>query len=520
MTPILENPFCTSIELDSFSKSKQKNTSLTNSLQGRKIVVLTKELGGYGDLLCAKKICLYLRQHLGVNFKNLALAVDPENIKNPILQTAQLNIISHDLLQVLKWGPDIQIMAPVTDSFFANPYVNSEDIPTLAISEYGFEVPTHLNYKNVDTYAFGLHSEGMGVLLNPELRELSESPAFKESINRLAYLQAVPVALQKAILEEKFSLKAIEKFNSHSSLYFGYAQKALEIKSFILAVINMNTKLKSLKNLCFYFMGESLTPDSIQEQKFQSDLKHFNIHSVKFKRIEHDCQTFVLNHNAHTTVTIITGLLNSDYVPCLYLSSEYETLATGDQSFGDTLSCKFPIYETFNHKYNLFQQFLQNLPFELERKIQAFYRPTYQAQLKHELDPDQLAHFFIERRSNPKLNDLIQKTLKNITDTFDFGPRFEKALEKLLEKTKEIKRLQISTAPLVLPAIEEITGQEIPYDTPVFLELKEIIKLSIDIESSRSKLPQFQDSIFDCRFKGDMYLCIRKKAEEDLENKK
>lgn len=489
--------------------------SLKEKLKGKKIAIFTYASGGFGDLSCARKVCTMLHERMGVDWEQVAL-VCPQN---DLFKNKRVAFIKDDYLSLRKWGRDIQIF--VGDMGGAMLYCSEKSfIPTLLINEYGYE-PEFVgrNNKIASSHAFGLNQQKreLGILIDPKLFEWSLSAASKDPKTRLQQLQHVPESLQKAILNSSASPDSIEKFNANNRLYFGYSYKFENAVTFMAAVVLMTYQIHDTHNPTFYVMGDrnpilvgsqfvapfEFTVDYLK--KHCGDGEIGNVEWVEWQKSPYPL-TQVINPRGTKTVRIIIGKISSEYVPYLHMASEPETLGTGDQTFSEEISCgKFPCYERLSHKYSLHITFMFKFPSEVRGK--ASY---YCADGKFHLEG--LTEFLLEKQSNSEFNSCIEKTIRKIAMEDDAAPKIEGVLDELLDRTQEVEEPPLRV--INLTNQRTITSSEvIPFDTWVFLHIDSILKLKISLETNRSELPLFDDSLFELFMVADKgYLLRRKKT--------
>lgn len=493
-------PIVSSEEAKSINPLDESQSPLSERLQNKRIVVMTRGLGGMGDYMCARKICLYLHENLGLKLENIALGTRCDESLKKTLSAEGINVIDDKYESRQKWGADIQIFAPVADQWYVSDKLALGDVPSLAIAEYGFNKPDFIekDYKNAHAYALGLNDTSMGILLHDELLSWSSKP--KQVMERLQKLEAVPEKLQKAILSQDYSEKAIKTFAENSKLYFSYAHHESQILSFTQAVANMNHALKDKSNLCFYFMGNDLNKPEYWRNKDEicEYLKGQGIGSIEYVSIDYPKTNETITLGAGKTLKIVVGDLPPNHVKDMHMASEYETLATGDQSFSESISAgKLPAYETYTHKKELRDQFYEALP-PIIKSSMEFYSDTRvysfeDSKLELKLSANKLAQFYINRRTDKRIERAAQEAIESIKTNYNFGKRFENALTKLLDSTKGVKKIQ--SIKISLPEESRITGDEIPFDKLYLLEGKDICKMKIRFNGV-SELACFSDSLF------------------------
>jgi len=490
--------------------------SLRTQLKDKKIAVFVTAMNGLGDYLCAAKICKYLHNSLGIDDDHLALVVSRmDDIAKKVLQDSGIKNILDQEYSLFKqtWNPDIQIFSPVCDSFFVNPRTWG-DVPSLAIAEYGFPEPNHLNNQknnSIHPYAFGLTDSSMGIILDEDLVKWSKSDDSLDPMKRLQKLESVPISLQYAILGEAYSEKAIENFANHSKFYFGYAHHRSEMFTFIECLATMSDILEDKSDICIYFMGKNFHVSEKSDHSLITYLNLFGIGKLQIIKTDYNTvESIIINKDVSKTIKVITGLIPSAYVPFLHMASEDVELATGDQTLSQDISAgKYPIYETYPHKKILQKQFFDALPKKIQEIADFYDHSKKEHDLEFMLDRDKLSHFFILTKKDKKLAKEVKDAISNIADKFSFANRFNIALSKLLNETTHLKKFQPTF--LCLPPLSELSSKDIPFNTPFLISLYDVEKLSLKYDGI-SKLDQFKDSIFEYNVGHhlDKYLIIRK----------
>jgi len=241
-----------------------ERAKLKESLIGKKVVVITRGMNGFGDYLCAKKICLYLHTVLDVPLQNIALSSPADERIRKILGLNCV-MLKGDFDSLRTWDPDVRIATPVTDQFVVGPLIELNDVtPTLAIAEYGFKNNSILDplSKYLKTLAFGFDDSSLGYIPTPALREFAKKKRMMTQLEKLQHLSSVPPEVSACILGQPYSQQALEAFAKGSKLYFGYAHHSSEVYSFIQGIAHMSFQLRDSSSLCFYIMGDSFEPPS------------------------------------------------------------------------------------------------------------------------------------------------------------------------------------------------------------------------------------------------------------------
>lgn len=506
---------------------------LKKRLHNKKVVVITLGVNGLGDYICARKICSYFHEKLGVPMNNIALSSDADEKTKAIMQGNGLNFIGDGFHDIQSWNADVQVFTPALvsknlENIVRPRMVFNNTTPTLAIAEYGFKRPDHLEHQceHLHAYSFGFSEDSLGYIPDAELRQWAKEKDSKTPVQRLQHLSNAPVVLQQAILGQPYSQTAIEKFAKGSKLYFGYAHQSSEVYSFISAVASMSHAIKDNSDLCFYMMGDETLPPSIMKamgsakfKKFEEGLIKAGIGKIEFVKISNSAkskksvnETLTINAASGRTLKFITGSIPFQHVNAMHMAAEDESLFTGDQFLSEGTSAeKLPlVYEQYPHKEKSYDQLLGALPAELI-PLTAFYAPATSFDLAHELDSGKLAKFFILRRTNQKVGETVKKAMTHLAGTCDFSPRFDRALLKVLKLTEGLKRVVVE--PFELPDEPELTGDEIPFDKQVWISGDDHAKLRINDSQDDllSDHPQYADSKFRIRYMTEGYCLIRSK---------
>ncbi len=404
--------------------------SLREILKDKKISLITEVIGGHGDVMGAAKIALYLQQKLGVDRNNIVLGIGlpdpPAILQNSGIPLANL---TDDRLR----NGDIVIVGPgIRQDFTPYLFVRNSQVPVLMIHEYGVSQRS-TGEGNIRKDSLGLSEDSLGILLTPELLEWSSSE--KTDIQRLQKLQWLPEYLQKEILGSEYSEASVESFARNSKLYFGYAHTASIQSSFLKAVASMNFQLHDPSDLYFYFMGNALPQFSESEVETLVEQGFGSIEYVRGNDPERK-QTYKIS-DCEKKLKIITGPLDPADVNVMHMASEYETLATGDQSFSEAVSAgKIPTYEVYIHKIPFFKQFCNLLPEALQEKNISFYEFSNTFPISYDINAEKLAQFYVERRINPEMKNLIDLGLSEMRSHHQFGPKFEQVFYDLLRKSE------------------------------------------------------------------------------------
>lgn len=482
----------------------EEREALKSMLGNKSIVVLSHQMSfwvqGLGDFICGLKTSLYFQNYLNVNKANLTFFNNANDYFRSILENTEVSVEKEDFFQIRLRRPDLQVIIPVVDLLVSRPYVALNDVPTLAISEYGIKPDKDLGYyKSVHAYSLGLSKKSLGIFIDPELREWSKSENAKDRSFCLKELEYVPSELSTAILGKEYSQSAIDEFKENSKFYFCYASEQSEILSFIQAVM-ISDKSINVDNYTFYCMGDALDPKTLSIENFKrcSNLKEI----ISFNYLKNDhIVNLQINPAEKKTVRIITGKIAHGYVSRLHKASEKITLVTGNQSFSEAISAgKIVVFELLKHTARFYWQYLKIFPENLKEiaqlynlRISSFNVSDFYLCMDVKFNVNSVVRF-INASKNQTILDELQKVNDRIAEEFDFGPRFERVVYDLLngvsvETWQDIQRISLG-------AVNEIEESDIPLNQPIYLQTSDLIKLAIRNDNWRSEHPKFLNSQF------------------------
>lgn len=493
--------------------SKNTEKELLKLLSGKPITIITRQMGGFGDILCAAKIYKYMQEKLGIPQAQLQLAIN-ELGPSDILKDEGFNFVPNTRDSLEKITEGVHIFAPAHSQEFVQSKMNIKKMqPILAISEYGYPPIKELEsgFDNIQALSFGFTDTSLGYIPSPELRKWASDKHKLSAIQQLGYLKTLPEYIQKAILGEGPDLDTlIELFSRKSKLYFGYCQNSSSINAFIEGVLTMLKMTKDKSDACFYFMGAP--GGTIDAATLVSTLPEAEeIHSITLINLNQKThKEITCNEEGNRNIKIIIGKIPLKHVPTMYMASEEETIVTGDQSFSEALSAeKFPVYELLPHKKTLLDQFTNIFPSDLKSALPSYDCLSYR---KYTLSAKSLANFFTQRKLNPEFNKAITEKLRNIANSFDFSSRFDKALLNVAEQASIPGKKQ---PPVIsLPEGEALAGDEIPFDITVYISTDDMVKLKIK-SNGVSKHPMYKDnSTFKFRQHGlDFFSLVRSRPK-------
>lgn len=427
---------------------------LKQVLSGKKIVVIGFGINGFGDFLCAQKICLYLHETLGVDLDCLALASNAHEQQKKVFAIQNLTLLDETAASIQKWNPHLQIFAPVVDDDIVTPRLAMDNtVATVAIAEYGFDLPTYsFPHKNLSAHAFGFRSWQLGYIPTPKLRVWAAKKASSSPEERLKQLLDLPLPIQTAILGKQEALDSISTFATSNKLYFAYAKNNTEIYSFITAVARMNTTLQDKRNLTFFTLGSGLMSPTFIKSNLQGQasyhfencfrmLKENGFSTINF--VTPECPEasalYTLSPKHQKTITLICSPLTTHFVHHLMMASEEETLVTGDQSFSECLSAeKFPVYELFVHKRKLYEGFMALFPAEIASALQVQGPKKIASTSFQSLDIDKLTRLFILQQQDLQFAQSLKSSLFHIASAYDFSEKFDSILVSALKRSSTI----------------------------------------------------------------------------------
>lgn len=479
-------------------KDSEERQQLKVLLQNSRILVLSKTVGGWGDISCGLKVGDFFYRQLGIPLKNLGISTTADSGALKVLNVDQIPVINMQVNQILKWKADLHIYVPVAEE--VDPKIDIErPVRTMAISEYGYDIPKFLEKTNpnLKAYSLGFAEDTLGFFVNEDLWRWNCENSSLSSKQRLKVLAYVPKQLQRAILKDDYSETSIVKFSDRSKLYFAYAQDRGNIYSFMAAVVAMNAKLNSDAELCFFVMGPRM-PSPFDSSK--ELLSKYKISAIEFIAWDTGKTEKVVWGSEGNKIKIVYGVLTPFNVNSLSKASEDESLCTGDQSFSDKLSVGKCFAFEVNHKKKSHEQYLSLVPEDIQGHLRYYNSDGT-------INPEKLYQFFYLRRTNQSFEKAYREANNKIVQTCSFQQRFERALLSFLKTPlNDTKKATLIKLPKVLK------GNEIPFDKPIYLSRDDAVRLRI--RDRLSELSQHADSIFDAEAVSDYVWLIRKKKAE------
>ena len=327
---------------------------------GKKMVIFSKDLGGFGDFTFGIKTLSILQKRfpglncaLATDNPNKALKVNNDHHVMMPPKGHQDNLpLSLVARYIEHFKPDFLVAAPVTH-FDRHPFAGIlSNVPHVFIREYGFTGKQSPLEKG--DFIGGAGNDWKGVIVHQELLAWAEAVEAKNPLNRLAQLQNVHPEIQMAILGDGYSEHAINNFNQSQELFMGYGRTDSRVM-FVLSIAKMLQQLQTQKNPCFVLFGSDYENmrETMAEQK--NELIEFGVGQIEWintNKFPHEktIEKLMDNNNSKKIKIVMTQLLPQDVIP-LMKATEKEILTTGDQSWIESISAnKHWMQEFLIHK--------------------------------------------------------------------------------------------------------------------------------------------------------------------------
>jgi hypothetical protein len=313
----------------------------------KKIVVLSIDLGGYGDFTFGFKTLgilnnrfLGIQSVLATDSPTRALKVNGtynQAVLTPHQPSKEKLTMTQVVDMIAEFNPDLFIVAPVTH-VSREPFQKiMQRIPSLFIREYGFG--KRLAYTKESDYISGAGvDEWKGIMIHQEMLQWSESGNANHPLVRLSQLQHLPNEVVQAILGSHYSDQAILDFSNQSELFMAYGNDLSKVE-FILAILGMQQKLNSTVHPCFVLLGQADNLPALLKE-YRQELINGEIGTIEWINIDHPQHSTVEVIDPKFTKRmklILVSLLPEDVLH-LIKASEREVLTTGDQSWSECIS--------------------------------------------------------------------------------------------------------------------------------------------------------------------------------------
>lgn len=474
----------------------------------KKIVIAIDPVSGLGDIAAGFRIADTLINSKIISIKQLILVIkadeDEESTKkaNEIFNDKKIRVISSKKVdEELKDDVFVlQIHFPNLVSTIYSQFLK-RNVPILQIEEYDlppFRYPKEFN-NWVVSHSFGLNNKYLGIFIDEELKQWGFSKEAFDPIKRLENLEKLPIKLQKAILGESYSTQGMLKFAKTNKLYFGYCSDLDFFKHFILAftLINKKEKLNITLVTPLNINSKNLSEENKENIDFLSRIKRMGFHQIQISNLKNDeVDTIILIEQLDESKNkrifkIITGEIKKCDVQILLMSSEKETVVTGDQSLTNGISNNMNfIYETLPHKNKLAEQINGLISLNNEDSTND-YRPPICLDIS---DVDDQFFFYKEIYNSffwgIKNQDLVTKLNKDICDNRNCNEKLTDIVKSLLDRTEDNEPL------ITFLEDEDLNNKTTPYNKIMFLTSNQIRKLQISTQTSQSKIEEFGDSFF------------------------
>ena len=458
-------------------------------------LVIAHGLDGAGDISCAVKVATILNKRLLIPIERIEIATNkPELVE--IFNKRSFKVLSYtEAIKLDNVYLQIAVPAflPVLAGFIAR------GIPTLLISEYGFEsseISIRFPHPWLSCHSFGLNAaeSELGIMISPGLVKHGFSEKSLLPCERLKHLEKLECKwLSNAILNGK----SIIDFDQSCRLYQGYTSTYIGAWSYIGAICLLNQE--DPKDLIFVMSGKSCNSENYLK-RVQLDFKQFaasqKIKEMRFISEKSEVAVVEVNPSNGFSVTIIHGLIEYRSLKKVILAAEKETITTGDQSLSEAISCnKSWLYEIRDHKRDLADALAdialdKDCDFTITVDFGAFFRIEHCREM--------FKNFF-----DAKKNDYFSITSVNeeIINNFD-------AMKQLPSHIDELTS-QAPSSPLLTFSEESPESYTIPFNQWVVLNLEQILALKIDVYTGKSSISKYQDSEFSTQNLGELYFLQR-----------
>lgn len=302
----------------------------------------------------------------------------------------------------------------------------------LSVTEYGYDDSVHEGRKVLDKYqnkitkfyALGLNPNQLGIMLDDTLY----SSKWHSPIDQLKHLSSLPSSINRVLLGEDYSQKAIEKFAKNSKLYFGYSVLSQTKDIFVELIARASQLTQKPSNLSIVLVGTPIslltdgTLSSIptQEVRVSRYLKRAGIHRIElyWKDPETDLlvkQGGVELQKAKKDETLqVASLFFFHSLPhdqlLSFLQASELLLSTGDQTISEALSAGPPgIYEPMKHKKEFINSLIEvahNISSDLGRVVKTLFSAFNIDTMR--LDENGVEVAFQERDIEQAASDLVQ----------------------------------------------------------------------------------------------------------------
>lgn len=318
-----------------------------------KLWIIPQDACGFGDIACSVKIANYLVENCVINKENISIVTTKPGLVS-LFNRHAVNVISPMEAKKIHVSalPQLKIVVPIRSYDNIDQSLLEDKTPFIVLWEYGIKpdkpIPDQLSQTPHLVRTLGLEEDEEGILIDKEAQDCSN---LSRKV-RMEKLEMINPALRDVILGEGDFKTKCNEFFENSRLYIGYATEGKFLTKFIKTIVNYNKD--NSKNLTFVF--------PVSDDKKITLLEKLNGEIATIEVIKFDKSTGILDplekkvlSNDGKKITIIRGLLDFNDVKWLQIAAQRETIVTGDQSLGQTISTVFSrfIYECMPHKIEL-----------------------------------------------------------------------------------------------------------------------------------------------------------------------
>lgn len=440
--------------------------------------------GGLGDLACGAHIVQFLKEmHIPEDHILFCTRNPSEMIPFHSLIGRCRVLMKEEALSIHNVG--MHIIAPVPVSSFMPDYLATGK-PILTIREYGKPPFPHplIPSSCWQSTSFGLQKERgeLGIFIDKDLDTWARSSDAQDPHRKAETLFQNPFLASELLGEEK----SPDHFAATTMFYFGYASKTESIIAFLLALDEMNRE--SSKDILLVVPRQDPQKLFSNLQSWKHEL-HVGSVFLRTYFAEHPfSRRFQAQREVSKKLTIITGSFSLEDIRCFLMSSERETIATGDQSLGLALSAhKNFVYEALPHK----EEFIRELIPLFGQEAIAQISPSGYMDIQGQ--KDLFLRSFLRHRKDAYQQ--LSKLCSTIATEGDCQASLKGTIETLLAswRTAQIERSPPLTFLHRDPSSAFFT--KIPFDRPTVLTTDQYSQLYIDERTHLS--PLLPDSVFE-----------------------
>jgi hypothetical protein len=421
-------------------------SSVQVPLVDKKIIVFSKDLGGYGDFVFGFKALSALNAVFPGN-QLLFISDSPdrslqvkENSFSMLLPGSDRVSIEKVSQAIAQQKPDFLIVAPCTN-FPREPLeAVVRSTPHMFVREYGW-TDVSLGQPGDYVSGAGVNPQHTGIFINRDLEAWAEQVDSLPAHVRLAELRNLPKPIQRAILESDYTEEAVRKFSQMSELFVGYGEDHSKVE-FMMAVARMHSVLATHKNLCFVFLGSNVEALKQQLEQQREYFRSVGVGKIIIEDPKLETIEIPICEGASRCIKCIpTGLVPSDTLS-LVRASEMEILTTGDQSWGEAISAhKHWIQDDKIHKRASLDSVLEMAM----DSLRALFRKAYIRNKPLQVNVQRAEEFAVllhRGRTDPTVTRSWRELNHTICEQQDIQPWLAgMVIRKFLERDERFQRL-------------------------------------------------------------------------------